>query len=159
MWHVYYIRNIVDEDLSAFHVSSVFRPIEVCDNEIQQIFMLPDFLDVGFCSLNSGKTLICFNYVIVTNVLLYFWLLIIFVGCVICNQRIIEMRNSLMNKFKVSYVELIKLYINHLRDWLRESLMESRGFPPAVVRNLVDEHVLINGGDLNNRKKWSNYSI
>jgi hypothetical protein len=33
--------------------------------------------------------------------------------------------------------------------------MESRGFPPAVVRNLVDEHVLINGGDLNNRKKWS----
>ena len=60
-----------------------------------------------------------------------------------------------MNKFKVSYVELIKLYICHLRDWLRESLMESRGFPPAVVRNLVDEHVLINGGDLNNRKKWS----
>jgi hypothetical protein len=77
------------------------------------------------------------------------------VGCVNRNQRIIEMRSSLINKYKVSYVELINLYISHLHHWLRESLMESRKFPPAVVRNLVDEHVLINGGDLNNRKKWS----
>jgi len=53
--------------LSAFDLSSVFQPIdippltnntEVRDNEIQQIFMLPDFLDVGFCFLNSGKTII-----------------------------------------------------------------------------------------------------
>ena len=107
-------------------MSSVFRSIDIppitndieVDNEIQQIFMLPDFLDVGFCFLNSGKTIIFFNYVIVTNVLLYYYvivtnvlcifqlclciiiyflLLINFVGCVIRNQRITEMRNSLMS--------------------------------------------------------------
>ena len=60
-----------------------------------------------------------------------------------------------MNKYKVSYDELINLYITDLRKWLRESLLESKGFPPAVVMNLVNEHVLINGGDLNNRSKWS----
>jgi hypothetical protein len=60
-----------------------------------------------------------------------------------------------MNKYKVSYEELINLYISDLHNWLRESLMESRGFPPAVVMNLVNEHVLINDCDLNNRKKLS----
>ena len=60
-----------------------------------------------------------------------------------------------MSKYKVSYEELINLYISHLRNWLRESLMESRGFPPTLVMSLVNEHVLINSGDLNNRKKWS----
>ena len=60
-----------------------------------------------------------------------------------------------MSKYKVSYEELINLYISHLRNWLRESLMESRGFPPTLVMSLVNEHVRINSGDLNNRKKWS----
>ena len=60
-----------------------------------------------------------------------------------------------MIKYKVTLEELINLYISHLRNWLRESLMESRGFPPTLVMSLVDEHVLINGGDLSNRKKWS----
>ena len=82
-------------------------------------------------------------------------LFIFFVDCDIRKQRIIEMRNFLMNKYNVSYEELIDLYISDLRQWLRESLMESRGFPPAVVRNLVDEHVQMNCGDLSNRKKWS----
>jgi len=155
----YYIRNIFDKDMSAFDSSAIDIPpitndIEV-DNEIQQIFMLPDFLDVGFCFLNSGKTIIFFNYVIVTMYYYIFLLLIIFVGCVIRKQRIIEMRNSLMSKYKVSYEELINLYISHLRNWLRESLMESRGFAPTLVMSLVNEHVLINSGDLNNRKKWS----
>jgi hypothetical protein len=43
-----------------------------------------------------------------------------------------------MNKYKVSYDELINLYITDLRKWLRESLMESKGFPPAVVMKLVN---------------------
>ena len=65
----YYIRNIVDKDMAAFDLSAIDIPpitndIEV-DNEIQQIFMLPDFLDVGFCFLNSGITIIFFNYVII----------------------------------------------------------------------------------------------
>jgi hypothetical protein len=58
-----------------------------------------------------------------------------------------------MNKYKQSYEEFINLYISD--QWLRESLMESREFPPAVVRYLVNEHVLVNGGDLSNRRKWS----
>ena len=73
--YVCYIRNVVDKDMSdmsAIVSSSVFRPIDIppitndieVDNEIQQIFMLPDFLDVGFCFLNSGITIIFFNYVI-----------------------------------------------------------------------------------------------
>jgi ADP-glucose pyrophosphorylase len=43
--------------------------------------------------------------------------LIIFAGCVIRNQTIIEMRNSLMNKCKVSYDELISLHISDFRQW------------------------------------------
>jgi len=60
-----------------------------------------------------------------------------------------------MIKYKVTLEELINLYISHLRNWLRESLMESRGFAPTLVMSLVNEHVLINSGDLNNRRKWS----
>jgi hypothetical protein len=56
-----------------------------------------------------------------------------FVDCDIRKQRIIEMRKLLMNKYNVSYEEVIDLYISDLRQWLGESLMESRGFPPAVV--------------------------
>ena len=48
-------------------LNTLTNNIEVCDNEIQQIFLLPDFLDVGFCFLNSGKTIIY-----VTNVLIIF---------------------------------------------------------------------------------------
>ena len=75
----YYIRNIFDKDMSAFDSSAIDIPpisndIEL-DNEIQQIFMLPDFLDVGFCFLNSGKSIIFFNYVIVTMYYYIFLLL------------------------------------------------------------------------------------
>ena len=105
--------------------------------------LLSDFLYVGFCILNSGKTIIFFNYVNVTNVSIIFVFLIIFVGCVIREQRIIEMRNSLMIKYKVSYEELINLYISDLHNWLRESLMESREFPPAVVMNMFSLMIVI----------------
>ena len=76
----YYIRNIVDKDMAAFDLSAIDIPpitndIEV-DNEIQQIFMLPDFLDVGFCFLNSGKTIIY-----VTNELIIFAFFIINYFC------------------------------------------------------------------------------
>jgi len=76
--------------MSAFDSSCVFRPIDIppitndieVDNEIQQIFMLPDFLDVGFCFLNSGKTIIFLNSVIVT---MYYY--IFFVINYLCRLR------------------------------------------------------------------------
>ena len=72
----YYIRNIFDKDMSAFDSSAIDIPpitndIEV-DNEIQQIFMLPDFLDVGFCFLNSGKTIIFLIMLLLVCIIIFF---------------------------------------------------------------------------------------
>ena len=76
----YYIRNIFDKDMSAFDSSTVFRPIDIppitndieVDKEIQQIFMLPDFLDVGFCFLNSGKTIIFLIMLLLVCIIIFF---------------------------------------------------------------------------------------
>jgi len=72
----YYIRNIFDKDMSAFDSSAIDIPpitndIEV-DNEIQQIFMLPDFLDVVFCFLNSGKTIIFLIVLLLVCIIIFF---------------------------------------------------------------------------------------
>ena len=85
--YVYYTRNIVDKEMSGFDSSSVFRPIYIppitndieVDKEIQQIFMLPDFLDVGFCFLNSGKTIYFSIMLLLLCIIIFFLLLIIFV--------------------------------------------------------------------------------
>jgi len=56
---------------------------------------------------------------------------------------------NLMNKYYVSYDELIILYISDLRQWMKGLLAESRS--PSVIK-LVNEHVKKIIGDLNNRK-------
>ncbi len=72
----YYVRNIVDKDMLAFDLTAIDIPpitndIEV-DKEIQQIFMLPDFLDVGFCFLNSGKTIIFLIMLLLVCIIIFF---------------------------------------------------------------------------------------